>query len=245
MKLVLRSEWGARNPKRRDAATFTRLSTGHWNGPTITVYGQLTWDHHICASLVRGIQNFHMDDRGWNDIAYNFLVCPHEYVFEGRGMHIINAANGTNEANRSSHAIMFLAGELNQFSHHEKTGFKQCVRYISERSQILEKAVGHRDHKATSCPGEERYSWIHRDMPTHPSFIGSDQPLLKYGMRGDAVRLVQLIIRDKAGGNIAVDGIFGPNTERRVKDLQKFFGLTPDGIVGPKTWAVLSFLASR
>ena len=34
----------------------------------------------------------------------------------------------------------------------------------------------------------------------------------------------------------ANDGVFGPRTEASVKSLQRIFGLTPDGIVGPATW---------
>ena len=34
----------------------------------------------------------------------------------------------------------------------------------------------------------------------------------------------------------AVDGVFGSKTEAAVISLQKIFGLTPDGIVGPATW---------
>ncbi len=34
----------------------------------------------------------------------------------------------------------------------------------------------------------------------------------------------------------AADGIFGSKTEAAVKEFQKIFGLTPDGIVGPATW---------
>lgn len=58
------------------------------------------------------------------------------------------------------------------------------------------------------------------------------------GSRGEAVRQVQrrLIVH---GHQLAVDGDFGPMTERRVKVHQQAWRLEVDGIVGPKTWATL------
>lgn len=38
---------------------------------------------------------------------------------------------------------------------------------------------------------------------------------------------------------VTADGIFGTNTEAKVKEIQQKNGLTVDGIVGPKTWNVL------
>jgi murein L,D-transpeptidase YcbB/YkuD len=38
---------------------------------------------------------------------------------------------------------------------------------------------------------------------------------------------------------LAVDGVFGANTETAVRDFQEGAGLVVDGIVGPATWAAL------
>jgi hypothetical protein len=59
---------------------------------------------------------------------------------------------------------------------------------------------------------------------------------VQQGSSGDAVRAVQMLLKDKFGYNITVDGIFGPNTADAVKSFQTSKGLTSDGIVGPITW---------
>jgi murein L,D-transpeptidase YcbB/YkuD len=41
--------------------------------------------------------------------------------------------------------------------------------------------------------------------------------------------------RDAGKPQLQIDGCYGPETQQAVMDLQRFFGLTPDGIIGPKT----------
>lgn len=53
--------------------------------------------------------------------------------------------------------------------------------------------------------------------------------VLRVGSRGETVRAVQ----SKLG--LTADGIFGPGTERAVREWQAANGLIADGIVGPKT----------
>jgi hypothetical protein len=62
---------------------------------------------------------------------------------------------------------------------------------------------------------------------------------VQQGSSGDAVRAVQLLLRDKFGYTLTVDGIFGPQTADAVKSFQTDKGLISDGIVGPLTWRSL------
>lgn len=60
----------------------------------------------------------------------------------------------------------------------------------------------------------------------------------KKGSRGEIVRQIQKALAG-AGLRVIVDGNFGPITEEAVREFQKQKGLTPDGIVGPATLALL------
>jgi peptidoglycan hydrolase-like protein with peptidoglycan-binding domain len=67
-------------------------------------------------------------------------------------------------------------------------------------------------------------------------------PILKIDSSGDAVKIVQNVLKMNGFYKGSVDGIFGPITEAAVKKFQTAKGLSADGIVGPKTWYALSKL---
>ena len=66
----------------------------------------------------------------------------------------------------------------------------------------------------------------------------SPWPVVKSGSNGHPIKTLQYLLRAR-GHSIAVDGVFGPNTEAAVKAFQVSHGLATDGIVGPMTWAAL------
>ncbi len=62
---------------------------------------------------------------------------------------------------------------------------------------------------------------------------------LRIGSRGDAVIWCQVGLNNLAGAGLAKDGVYGPATANAVMALQRWTGLTVDGIVGPRTWALI------
>ena len=54
----------------------------------------------------------------------------------------------------------------------------------------------------------------------------------------DVIKLQRFLGIDK-------DGVFGPKTEKKVKEFQSKYKLTADGIVGIKTWSILEATAVR
>lgn len=142
--IVSRSEWGARVPRARH-----RIST-----PTPRL-----WVHHTAGAErgpagVRQIQRFHMDTRGWNDIAYSFLVDPSGLIFEGRGVGV--AGGHTAGDNTSSHAICLMGS----FEHRSPTSqalasLVALARHGRSRGWWVPTLRGHREAPgaATLCPG--------------------------------------------------------------------------------------------
>lgn len=67
-------------------------------------------------------------------------------------------------------------------------------------------------------------------------------PLLKKGMEGEAVKLMQQLLikwNEKALPKYGADGEFGSETRTWVKKFQKQMCIEVDGIVGPVTWGLL------
>jgi hypothetical protein len=66
--------------------------------------------------------------------------------------------------------------------------------------------------------------------------------LLKRGSAGADVRVLQKALKALGGdyASIAVDGVFGADTERLVKRYQSLHALVIDGVVGPATWSALT-----
>jgi hypothetical protein len=66
-----------------------------------------------------------------------------------------------------------------------------------------------------------------------------DTPELANGASGEAVSRLQRSLTAALGTAIAIDGLFGAETEQAVRDYQSSRGLDADGIVGPLTWEAL------
>lgn len=72
------------------------------------------------------------------------------------------------------------------------------------------------------------------------------RPVLRRGDRGEQVRLVQMVLRDKANQSVAVDGRFGVQTEMAVRNVEAFLGVDrPDGVVDAEFWKIIDQLVKQ
>lgn len=79
---------------------------------------------------------------------------------------------------------------------------------------------------------------------TFEELAGRYPDTVKPGEKSNTVRLLQYILNLLSDyyqyvPRVKVDGVYGPKSQNAVKEFQRRQALTPDGIVGPKTWQKL------
>lgn len=149
MIIVGRSAWGARPPRSRSTLVRRQRYKVHW---TFTCSGTSI---EAEKSAVRGIQRHHMDNNGWSDIAYNFLIGPSGTIYEGRGHNIRSAANGGTVTNFGHMAVALIAKDICQATPAQKEALGEFLRRYAKKD-----VKGHRDGHSTTCPGDQIYGWL-------------------------------------------------------------------------------------
>ena len=153
MNIISRDSWGAKPNKTK----FSKLGEVkglviHWSAYPIAVGNQAEMDQ------CKQIQRLHQEDRGWNDVAYNFLVGDTGQIYEGRGFGNRSAAQGGNSRQEINHnnkhyvAVCWLGGS--EPTHKPSDKAIESVKWLY--SQVGGELRPHSSFKQTSCPGD---SW--------------------------------------------------------------------------------------
>lgn len=156
MKVVTREAWGARPAGNVNVLPprDIRFLVVHYSASDADEQAE----HRNCAARVRGIQAYHMDTKGWRDIAYNWIVCKHGAIFRGRGIGVRSAATGA--ANSYTYAVCFLGDDTanrDDVTDEGREALREVWRFVKAQCVNVEGVRGHRDFMPTKCPGAELY----------------------------------------------------------------------------------------
>ena len=185
---VSRSECGLRAPTQIVGDIAVEGLTAHYGGASPWGAGpdrssparfMATADHARCGSIWRAWQAFHIDGRGWTDIAYSSGVCPHGWRFEGRGPGRRTGANGTNTGNDRSLATCYIAGGSDPLTGPAKAAFLDEADRFGTTLRW-----DHSDWKPTACAGDEirgweATGWAPPDLAPEPEEVDEEEPLME------------------------------------------------------------------
>lgn len=168
--VVSRTEWNC--PDGQDSPgwtpeyeNFTHIIIHH----TATPNTDTDW-----AARVLSIWNYHTYDRGWGDIGYNYLIDPDGIIYEGRAGGDDVTGGHASPHNVGTMGVAFLG----TFTEEEPTdvaldsaesliAWKCSQKGIGPLESSTDHAgsyyaniAGHRDVKATECPGEMLYDLL-------------------------------------------------------------------------------------
>lgn len=155
MEIVSRAEWGA-----APAESVTPWNVAALKGVCVHWFGspKAADSHAGCDDLLRSVQRGHQAGE-FNDIAYNFGVCPHGTIYELRGWDRQTGANGTTFANENFLAIVYMAGVGDPFTDQGRASLAEIVR------AALGKIGGsdvrrHGSFTGSECPGPQVGAWV-------------------------------------------------------------------------------------
>jgi hypothetical protein len=152
--VVTRAQWGARSRSCGPRHSPRRVTVHHTDTPND--------DSMSMPARLRQIQNFHINTRGWCDIAYHFLIGQDGRVYQGRVENILGAhAAG---ANTDNVGISFIGSFANRApSDAMMSAAARILRALGRTYGISldrDRVKGHRQvgTTETSCPGDALYS---------------------------------------------------------------------------------------
>lgn len=226
----------------------------HYGGTTYPGDGQ-----EFEMDRLRRWQRYHIDGRGWTDIAYNFAVGNSGLSYRLRGINRSGAQTGDYEfdgvpENHEGLAIVWIGGVP-----HEPSEAAYATMGRLARESEMQTIIGHSHIKgSTECPGDFWRAWIAAEGWKIPGQVGPDpvegdheMKTVRYG-DGSRENPDKAVVMAQAGATAhgfkdkntidkvcSNDGIFRSGTEEQMKDFQEFAHIVIDGQVGPETWAAL------
>jgi len=181
--ILSRLAWGANEAIRRappQYATSVQFALVHHTA------GTNSYTAAQSAAIVRGIEVYHVQGNGWNDIGYNFLVDRYGQVFEGRyggvdknvigahaegfntgsvGVAVLGTYGSAGPPLVARTALANLLAWRLDVAHVDPNSTVTWTsggnaRFPSGAPVVLRTVSGHRDTGFTSCPGAALYAQL-------------------------------------------------------------------------------------
>lgn len=126
----------------------------HWAKPHAVPGVSLATEVH----LLRSVERFHREERGWSGIGYNWIVMPSGHVYEGRGW-TGRGAHTKGKNSRSVGIALAINGDVQDVTEATVEAVRELIAEGVQLGHVREPYAvrGHRDYGQTDCPGDLVY----------------------------------------------------------------------------------------
>lgn len=117
--------------------------------------------HRRCEAFWRAVRNYHVNTKGWSDIAYSFGVCPHGVRFVGRGWDKSQWANGSDQVGFDDgsdaywYTVLLFIGGPEAPNLPMIAALETLVEEGRNSGRCGLRVLPHNDFKRKVCPGVE------------------------------------------------------------------------------------------
>lgn len=239
-EIISRARWGARykNGFSNRSTSVIKDNVFHHSG-SAGPGPNATFEQD--AAAVRTLENIGQS-RFKGGISYTFVVPKSGRIFEGHSINRVGAH--TAGRNTTTNGICVIGNyENDTLTPQQEAAISWLVKNIPGPGRLT---GGHRDFKATACPGKNAYARISAinsgsgaSVNPPASGGGSVSSGIDYG--GYSAKhwgKVQALLNTK-GYKLDVDEVPGKLTKDALRDFQSKNGLEKDALPGPKTMAKL------
>jgi hypothetical protein len=249
MKLQKRSTFGW-GPTAARSAHPTNGLVVHFDG---SKQGLASKAHSACTAYWKNTRKFHMGpERGWLDIGYSFMVCPHGYVLEGRGVNHEQAAQPG--GNTTWYSCTFGSGPGEKPNAAQLQAFRDLRAWLRSSYGVGAAVTYHGKFISTDCPGTVLKAMVLNGsiiagavstkpapVPTATKAPGFPGIFVTTETKSTAATKAEVKVwqaqMKKRGWTIIVDGVYGAQSESVLERFQKQTGLKVDGVLGPESWS--------
>jgi N-acetylmuramoyl-L-alanine amidase len=159
-----RGTWRAASPiaprLTRNIGPWTRITVHHSAKTTNEIGGT---SRASAVDALQKIQRVHVEERGFGDIGYHFLIDGEGRVWAGRNM-VWQGAHSSG-ANNVANIGICLLGDFDRERPDAPAlaALERLVDALAKRHRIPRSRVyGHQELRATECPGRFLMSWVER-----------------------------------------------------------------------------------
>lgn len=155
------------------------------------------------------------------------------------GVEAENAGDGTDPwPDAQMNAYLFGVARLLLYLGHDAVRAGGHKEYATPRGRKIDPSFDMIDFRERLEDVMDAIYEGHDPILTPVASTDPKRSMLRKGDRGASVQTLQLAL-DARGFKLTADGVFGPATEKALREFQTKNGLAVDGLAGPKTWAAL------